>query len=133
MFTRFTVIFLIALSINLSGVLAINAQTRNNREGENLHKTKTQVAKIFGEKRGKVTVKYNDGRKIKGYITEVKDDNFSVSDSKNGDITAVKYADVKSVNKNAGFPLAAKVAIISAAVVVGIIVIVGVGISSSVN
>lgn len=133
MFAKFTAVVLIALCINLSGVLAINAQTQNNREDENLRKTKTKVAKIFGEKRGKVTVKYNDGTKIKGYITEVKDDNFSVSDSKTGNITAVQYEQVKSVNKNAGLPTAAKAAIISAAVVVGLIVIIGIGISSSVN
>lgn len=133
MFAKFTVVVLIALCINLSGVLAINAQSQNNREDENLRKTKTKVAKIFGGKRGKVTVKYNDGTKIKEYITEVKDDNFSISDSKTGNITAVQYEQVKSVNKNAGLPTAAKAAIISAAVVVGLIVIIGIGISSSVN
>ena len=133
MFTKFIVMVLIALCINLSGVLAINAQTQNNREDENLRKVKTNVAKIFGGKRGKVTVKYKNGTKIKGYITEVKDENFSVSNSKTGNITVVQYADVESVNKNAGLPTAAKVGLISAAVVVGLIVIVGVGLGSSVN
>ena len=133
MLTKFTAIVLIALCINLSGVLAINAQTQNNSEVENLRKTKTQVAKLFGGKRGKVTVKYKNSTKLKGYITEVKDDNFSVSDSKTGNISVVQYDQVKSVNKNAGFPTAAKVAIISGAVVVGLIVVVGLGLSSSVN
>lgn len=132
MLAKFTVITLIAFVINLSIVLPLYAQTQNDREAKNLQKVKTNVAKLFGNKRGKTTVKYKDGTKIKGYITEVKDDFFSISESKSASIVSIKYDQVQSVSQYS-FPTAAKIAIGVAAGIGVLIIIVGVGLSSSIN
>ncbi len=132
MIKQITVTVLMFLIINLTMIFSVNAQSQNNRDDENLRNIKTKVARIFSEKRGKVTIKYKDGAKVKGYITEVRDDNFSISEPKSGKIAAVDYAQVSSVS-NKSFPLAAKIGIGVAAGIGVLILIVGIGLSSSVN
>ncbi len=132
MLTKLTTIFLIFLTINLSFALPLYAQNQNDRDGENLRKVKTNVARIFANKRGKTTVKYKDGTKSKGYITEVKDDSFAVSDSKSGKITNIQYEQVKSVSQYS-FPTAAKIAIGVAAGFGVLVLIVGIGLASSID
>lgn len=126
---RYTAIVLIALMINMASGLSIFAQTQNDRDNESLRKIKIKVAKLFSERRGKVIVKHNDGTKIKGYITEVKEDSFSISESKNGTITAVQYPQVKSLNRDA-LPIAAKILITTAASLGIVIVLIAIAASS---
>ena len=86
---------LIGLIINLTFGGFVFAQDTQTRATE---KAKISVAK-FGTG-GKLTeVKLNDGTKIKGYITEIKDDRFVLVSKKNGASVNVPYNEVKNVRR----------------------------------
>jgi len=86
---------LIGLIINLTFGGFVFAQDTQARATE---KAKISVAK-FGTG-GKLTeVKLNDGTKIKGYITEIKDDRFVLVSKKNGASVNVPYNEVKNVRR----------------------------------
>ncbi|MEJ7698776.1 MAG: hypothetical protein WKF71_03900 [Pyrinomonadaceae bacterium] len=44
-----------------------------------------------------IEVKFNDKTKIKGYITEIKEDNFVLVSKKNGASTDISYDKVKNI------------------------------------
>lgn len=97
-------------------------QTQRSGDAESLRKLKVKVAKIYSQRRGKIKVKYNDGTRLKGYLTEVKDDTFSVTDSKTGKSVVVPYEQVSRIDRN-DLPTAGKILIATGATL-GIIVLV---------
>jgi hypothetical protein len=63
-----------------------------------------------GEKaRAKITLK--NGTKIKGYVSEARDENFVVRDRKTDAPTTIAYADVSKVERNRGHSTARNIAI----------------------
>lgn len=121
MLKKYTVFLLFALVINVFSSYSVSAQTQNSN-AESLRKLKVKVAKIYSQPRGKIIVKYNDGTKLKGYLTEVKDDTFGVTETKTGNVTNIQYAQVKSVDKIA-LPLAAKILIPVGALMGGLLIL----------
>ena len=49
-----------------------------------------------------VTVKLNDGTKIKGHVTEITDNYFVVADRKTSQSTSINYSNVKDVSEGMG-------------------------------
>lgn len=113
MMKKYAAFLLFALVVNVISGYSVSAQTQNS-DAESLRKLKIKVAKIYSQPRGRIIVKYNDGTKLKGYLTEVKDDTFGVTETKTGNVTNIQYAQVKSVNKIA-LPPIGKVLIVAAA------------------
>lgn len=71
-----------------------------------------------------VNVKTVKGEKIRGYITQVLDDSFDITEEGTRQITTIPYDEVESIKKP-GWSKGAKIALgvgIGAAVVVGVIV-----------
>jgi len=99
---------LIAALINLSFVGFARSQTTNI--SRNAAKIKSRVAKI-GVDTKTVTVKLNDGSKVKGKITEINDESFLIN------AKPIRYDDVKSVST----PANAWLAVVGVASLVGII------------
>jgi len=63
-----------------------------------------------GEKaRAKVTLK--NGTKVKGYVSEARDENFVIRDRKTDTPTTIAYTDVLKVEKNRGHSTARNIAI----------------------
>lgn len=84
---------LIGLVINLALGGFVFAQ---NAEPEAAEKIKIKVAKIGVG--GKLTeVKFKDKTKVKGYITEIREDSFVLVSRKNGASTNISYDKVKDV------------------------------------
>jgi len=75
-----------------------------------VEKVKASVAKRVGKK-SRVTVKLQDGSKLKGYISEAGGNSFTLSDSKTGQTRTLAYLDVVQVKKQGGLSLAAKIGI----------------------
>lgn len=121
MIKKYAVFLLFALAFNVISGYTVSAQTQN-RDAESLRKLKVKVARIFSQPRGKIIVKYNDGTKVKGYLTEIKDDTFGITETKTGNITNIQYAQVRSVNKDA-IPPAAKFLIGLGVVVGGLLIL----------
>jgi hypothetical protein len=80
-----------------------------------------QKIKAFVGKRGtgpkaRVALKLKDRSKMKGYISEIASDSFTVADSKTGQPRTLAYSDVMEIKKPGGLSLAAKIGIGAGAV-----------------
>ena len=84
---------------------------QTNRSASREEKVKAQVAKRGTGSKARVTVKLNDGSKLKGYISQADDDSFSLTDSKSGQTRTLAYADVAEVKGQGGLSLMAKIGI----------------------
>lgn len=112
------------LSIVLVGLLAFGAntsfvfaQTDNNTE-----KVKAEVLKRGVNQKKRVRVKMLNGSKIKGYISQIGDDSFSLSNSKTNQPTVIAYRDVEKI-ESGGLSGGARVGIIVGAAVGGTLLV----------
>lgn len=128
------------LSLVLTGLLinvvAISSYARSqDDQARKIEQVKENVRKLGVGEEARVEVKLQDGRKLKGYIREAGEDNFTVIDSKSGTATTVDYSQVKQL-KGSNRSTAAKVGINVAkgigvvAVVAGLALLLGVIIAS---
>ncbi len=118
---------LMFLAISLLMPFSAFAQTSTERDSQFVIKIKNKIAEIGTEPNRKVKIRLNDGAKLKGYITEIKDDHFSMFDKTSGKVVDVEYPKVVEVKRDA-VPKALKVIGITAlatGVVVGILTILG--------
>ena len=84
---------LISLILNLAFSSFVFAQDSETRATQ---KIKIKVAKV-GTSGKLIEVKFNDKSKIKGYITEIKEDGFVLVSKNNGASTNISYDKVKNV------------------------------------
>jgi len=95
---------------------------------QSVDKVKAAVAKRVGKK-ARVTVKLQDGTKLKGSITQAGDDSFTLSDSKTGQTRTLAYTDVSEV-KGQGMSTTTKILIIAGIALGVLIIIVAVGVAT---
>ena len=103
------------------------AQNSNDRDSLFVIKIKNKIAEIGTEPNRKVKIRLNDGTNLKGYITEIKDDYFSMLDKNSGKVLSVEYPKVVEVKRD-GVPKALRVIGITAlatGVVIGILTVLG--------
>jgi hypothetical protein len=72
--------------------------------------------------KSRVEVKLRDDSKLKGYVSEARDDSFTVTDSKTGASQTVSYTDVSQVKKSGGGLSTRSKLLIGAAAAAGAIV-----------
>ena len=76
-----------------------------------VEQTKIQVAKLGVGEKAKATITLKDGKKIKGYISRVGEEDFVVRDRKTDVPTTIRYADVAKIEGNRGHSTAKHVGI----------------------
>lgn len=91
-------IALLAITLTFPG--ATSAQTTTAFGA--VQKTRFDIQKLGVNRDKKIEVKLRDNTKVKGYITAVDQDTFTVSDSKTGAVQTLSYAEVSSVKKAGG-------------------------------
>lgn len=64
---------------------------------------KKTVAKVGTEPNRKIRVSLKNGTKLKGYITEIKDDYFALLDDKSGKVVSVQYSEAIEAKRD-GLP-----------------------------
>jgi hypothetical protein len=90
-----------------------SAATKEEKEAKQAAKIKQSVAKMGIGEKAVIRVELKGKEKsIKGYVSEVGEESFSVTNPKDKDITQVAYREVVPVGGK-GFPTAAKVGIIA--------------------
>ena len=105
------VLCLVLTGLLINAVAVSSAYARSQDEqARNVEKVKENVRKLGVGKDARVEVKLQDGRKLKGYIQEAGEDNFTLIDSKSGAATTVAYAQVREL-KGTNRSTAAKVGI----------------------
>jgi hypothetical protein len=98
MFRKFLSITLIALLVNVAGVMTpVRAGAQVVEQTRNVEKVKENIRKLGVGEAARVEVKLLDGRKLKGYLREAGEDNFTVVDAKTGAATTATYAEVRHV------------------------------------
>ena len=83
---------------------------------------RAKVQKLGIGRDARVEVKLRDNTRIKGFISEIGDDSFTVTDSKTGTPHTVAYSDVNQVKRPGGGLSVRALVIIGAAAVAAVIV-----------
>ena len=126
------------LSLALAGILlnmvAVGrahaaGKTQAEKDARNAEKVKKSVAKLGTGEKAHIKVKLKDNTKVKGYVSQIGDDGFQVTDAKSGAQTQVAYLQVKQIegkNFTTGEVIAIGVGIAAGVVLVlGILVFTG--------
>lgn len=121
MFKKVLSLTLIALLINMFGATPVRAGAQVVEQTRNVEKVKANICKLGTGEATRVELKLWDGTKLKGYLREAGEDNFSVVDAKTGAATTLTYAQVRQVKGSnrltaakVGLTLAKGVAIVGA-------------------
>ena len=121
MLKRFLSIVLTGVLVFSGGALHVFAQTlTDSRDAE---KVKAEVVKRGTNEKKRVRVKMLNGSKLKGYISQIGDESFTIISSKNKQPTVIAYRDAKKV-EGGGLPGGAKLGIIIGAAVGGTLLII---------
>ena len=116
-------ILILASLIHLAFFIPLAAQTANPRKVE---RAKASAQSLSSDAKNTAEVKMNSGSKIKGRITSVSGDSFSMEDTKSGSSQTIAFADVDQIKKSRkGLSTGAWIAIgagVAAAIVVGVLV-----------
>ena len=123
MYMRITAVVLVALLLNITCPSSASAGNSAEKEARFAQKVKQEIAKLGTGPDARVDLKLRDKTKLKGYITEVGDESFSVVDDKTGSATTVIYPQVKQVKGN-NLSSGAKIAI-AIGIIVAVAVIIG--------
>jgi hypothetical protein len=110
MFKRLLSLFLVALLMNVAGMTAASAASKEEKQLRMAEKVKLNVLKLGTGEAARVTVKLHDKTKLEGYISAADEESFTVKDRKTGVATTVGYPQVKSVKGN-NLSTGAKIAI----------------------
>ena len=97
---RILAVVLVGLAINFA--CATSAPAQASKEVQRIQRLGREINIIgIGEN---VWVKTLDGTKLKGHINEIGDDYFVVADNKTGNVTRLRFAQVKQVKTVAKKP-----------------------------
>ena len=92
---------LLALMVNLVCAPAARSQQLSAKEEKRVRKIKKEIARLEHWD-DPITVKLQDGTRVKGHIGAVADDHFVVSDRDGRQQTSVNYSQVKDVSVGFG-------------------------------
>jgi hypothetical protein len=99
------------VGIPAAAAATLVVKTQAERDTQTLEAVKVKVARLGVGERARITVKFKDGTKLKGYISQAKDEEFIVRDRKTDAPSVVLYRDVARVESNRGHSTARNVAI----------------------
>lgn len=111
MFIKYFASFIVVILLFNGGSLFLYAQTNADNNAE---KVKADVLKRGTSEKKSVRVKLLSGTKMKGYISQIGDDSFTLKDSKTKQPKVIAYRDTAKV-EGRGLAGGAKVGIIVAA------------------
>lgn len=129
MFKKYLSLFLTVLVINLSFSSVAFADTKIEKDAKFAQKVKTEITKLGTGTEAKIQVKLKDGTKLKGYVSNIGEESFSVTDEKTGASTEVPYPNAKQIkgnNLNKGIKIA-----IGVGIAIAVIFVVGYALGNS--
>ena len=91
---------LAVLLLNLLCIKPVGATTRREDEAKSAEKVKDEIARLGTGPEALIELKLRDGRKLKGYISELDETDFVVVDGKSSVPTTVAYPQVQKVKGN---------------------------------
>ena len=100
MFKKYSALILIISAIHIFVQFSAFAQTQNDKDLRLVLNVKNTIARVGTEPNRKLKVRLRDGTKLKGYITEIKDDHFALLDTKSGKVVSVEYSQVSEARRD---------------------------------
>jgi hypothetical protein len=97
--------------VGLRVVAAAATKTQAENEAQLSERVKAKVARLGVGEKARVTVRFKDGTRLKGYISEAKDSEFVVRDRKTDAPSVVLYRDVARLDSNRGHSTARNITI----------------------
>lgn len=82
--------------VNLVCVLPAAASGQQDEDARHAAKLKARIAKLDIERDTRVEVKLHDGTKVKGYLSAVGENGFSITNLKTNVATSINYDQVKN-------------------------------------
>ena len=110
------------LVIGAVGARPIAASSRSEKERRFTEKVRVGVEKLGAGRDTRVEVKLHDKTRLKGFISEIGENGFVVTDRVTGASNSVAYADVKQIKGN-NLSTGAKIAI-GVGIAVGLILLI---------
>ena len=96
MFKKIPSLALIALVLNLA--FYSTAVANNGKNAELVAKVKAGITKLGAGTQTSVKVKLHDKTIVKGYVSEIDEDSFSVVNKKTLSVTKIPYSGVKQIS-----------------------------------
>ena len=90
---------LLGLMLLFTNLQSIKAQTNTGNNTAAVEKIKANVTKRGTGEKARVNVKMLNGTKMKGFISQVGEDSFTLTDSKTKQTSTLAYSDVAQVKK----------------------------------
>jgi len=115
-------IMVACLVMTAVSVRPVGATSNAEKEARFAGKVKLGIEKLGTGSNTRVEVKLKDKTRLKGYISEIGENEFAVTDPKTGASNTVAYADVKQIKGN-NMSTGAKIAI-GVAVGVGLVLLI---------
>ena len=106
------------LAISAIGQQSTSASSPRDKETRLAEKVKAAIAQLGTGQASTVSIKLRDKTKLTGYVSEIKDNSFVVTDLKSSETTTVAYPDVVQVKGN-NLSTRTKI-IITAAIIAGV-------------
>ena len=102
MLKKFIALTLVGLLFSLTSALSAfaNSNSKMEREAKDTQKVKDGVFKLGPGQNARIEIKLKDKTKLTGYISEAKEESFTITNLKTGATTDVNYADVGQVKGN---------------------------------
>ncbi len=100
MFKKYLTFIITILVVNLALGTTAFAETKEEKEAKFAEKVKVNIIKLGTGKDARVQVKLKDGTKLKGFISKINEDSFTVSNETTGTETEVPYPNAKQVKGN---------------------------------
>ncbi len=106
-----------------------SARSKAEKQARFAERVKAGIVQLGVGEESYVTVKLRDKTKLAGYISEVREESFAVTDLRTSEATTVAYADVKKV-KGHNLSTGAKIAI-GAGIALAVVMIIVVALAGS--
>ena len=97
MFKKSLTLVVCCLLINMAAPKSTYGNTKPEKETLTSDRVKASIAKLGVGPESKVSVKLSNNKKLKGYVSDISEDHFVVTDPKTGASTRVPYGDVTQV------------------------------------
>jgi hypothetical protein len=108
MLKRLFLVALAGLVLNLACAMPVAARGQQEKDAKRVAKVKQQIVDLGTGTRAKVEVKLRDKTKVAGFVSEIGDDHFAVTDEKTNTATTVQYAQVEKVRPTPSLQAAVK-------------------------
>jgi len=111
MHRKFIALVLVALLAQASSAMPSTPGGPTTQDATSTEQVKGKVARAGLGEKARVTVRLKDSTKIKGYISQAREDDFIVRDRKTDEPAIIRYGDVAKIENNRGHSTAKAVAI----------------------